>query len=266
MDVDTKVCTKCGESKPLAAFSPHAKGKLGRRSNCKACAALHAKAKKRERGGKRCACGCGGTTLTGDFCHGHNGRKAAPGEKWCGGCERSLPPSAFSATHNRCRDCRAADHRARTGAAPRVAPGPDELRARRARQRRERRSKETPEEREERLRERRGGRDRLVKRNPPEVRKQMRAEAQRMNAKVQKAKRRGVPFTPLGIEYAKGALRGDPCSYCGALGKTVDHIVAINAGGDSDWPNLTAACGSCNASKQDRPLLTFLGSLTSSGG
>lgn len=33
----TKTCGKCGETKPLDAFSPDKKGKQGRRSQCKAC-------------------------------------------------------------------------------------------------------------------------------------------------------------------------------------------------------------------------------------
>lgn len=260
MDV-TKSCSKCGEVKPLDAFSPHARGRLGRRSNCKRCAADYAKAKKREKGGALCACGCGQASLTGRYVHGHNQRKALPGERWCGGCEASLPPSAFSPTHSRCRACRAADHRRKTGAAPRLKLTDEERRRRNAERsnaaQKAARAAESPEEREARLERRRGG-PRKVQRHPPEVRARMRREALRLNAKVQKAKRRGAPFTHLGREYARDVLARDPCSYCGEHGATVDHVVAINAGGDSDWPNLTAACGRCNASKQDRSLLAFL--------
>ncbi|WP_419900653.1 HNH endonuclease [Roseomonas sp. USHLN139] len=34
-----KTCTKCGETKPLEAFSRHSEGRLGRRPDCKACKA-----------------------------------------------------------------------------------------------------------------------------------------------------------------------------------------------------------------------------------
>lgn len=53
-------------------------------------------------------------------------------------------------------------------------------------------------------------------------------------------------------------LRRDPCSYCGGSTDGADHIVPLSAGGDNDWSNLTAACGSCNASKSTMPLLLFL--------
>lgn len=53
-------------------------------------------------------------------------------------------------------------------------------------------------------------------------------------------------------------LYRDPCSYCGEDGGTVDHIIPVVAGGSSEEANFTAACRSCNASKNDRGLLTFL--------
>lgn len=71
-------------------------------------------------------------------------------------------------------------------------------------------------------------------------------------------RRRGAPFTKLGREYAEQILRHDPCSYCGAPGGTVDHIVAVQDGGDSDWQNLTAACLECNSGKGPKPLLSYL--------
>jgi 5-methylcytosine-specific restriction endonuclease McrA len=82
-------------------------------------------------------------------------------------------------------------------------------------------------------------------------------EAVLANARVQKAKRRGAPFDDEALDYAAVLLR-DPCSYCGQPATTIDHIVAINAGGDSDWGNLTAACGRCNGRKQGGLLLRFL--------
>lgn len=39
----TKACTKCGEVKPLDAFSPHATGRHGRRPACKPCNAAQAR-------------------------------------------------------------------------------------------------------------------------------------------------------------------------------------------------------------------------------
>lgn len=41
----TKTCTKCGEAKELAEFSPQIKGLFGRTARCKACARLYNRAK-----------------------------------------------------------------------------------------------------------------------------------------------------------------------------------------------------------------------------
>lgn len=69
----------------------------------------------------------------------------------------------------------------------------------------------------------------------------------------------GLPPTPETVEYAR-ALFGDPCSYCGepAPAGTIDHIVARTQGGDGNWTNLTAACGSCNSQKHTKSLLHFM--------
>lgn len=73
-------------------------------------------------------------------------------------------------------------------------------------------------------------------------------------------------------------MRADPCAYCGTVihydqgmgvsrwgAGTVDHIVPQNPrvsygglGGKWDWPNMAGACGPCNTSKNDLPLLEFL--------
>jgi 5-methylcytosine-specific restriction endonuclease McrA len=55
------------------------------------------------------------------------------------------------------------------------------------------------------------------------------------------------------------AVRRDPCAYCGADGGTIDHIVPIAKGGDSDHSNVTGACTSCNCTKREtHSLLGFL--------
>jgi hypothetical protein len=62
----------------------------------------------------------------------------------------------------------------------------------------------------------------------------------------------------LAQEYAD-VLRRDPCSYCGrACAGAVDHVDALFVGGEHDWPNLTAACRSCNSSKARGRLLAWL--------
>ncbi len=67
-------------------------------------------------------------------------------------------------------------------------------------------------------------------------------------------------------------LRRDPCAYCGRADEpsTLDHIVPIKRGAwdwskptlempdPYGWPNLTAACWSCNTTKRRQSLLAFL--------
>jgi 5-methylcytosine-specific restriction endonuclease McrA len=88
------------------------------------------------------------------------------------------------------------------------------------------------------------------------------------------------PGTPLGRGYPIGRtlrldgethlgawsriVRNDPCSFCGRAGGTADHIVPQDplvpdpAYGKYTWFNLAGACESCNASKGNSDLITFL--------
>ncbi len=66
------------------------------------------------------------------------------------------------------------------------------------------------------------------------------------------------PLDPTTAEYMV-ILSGDPCAYCGSrTSPSTDHIDPLSQGGLHTPDNLTAACYSCNASKQDRPLLLWL--------
>lgn len=64
-------------------------------------------------------------------------------------------------------------------------------------------------------------------------------------------------------EYAE-ILYCDPCCYCGepvitqVARPTIDHIDPTVFGGANHWENFTAACGSCNSSKNTDSLLEFL--------
>lgn len=59
------------------------------------------------------------------------------------------------------------------------------------------------------------------------------------------------------LEWAK-ILRNDPCSYCGGVSDSIDHIIPQAQYKDHSWSNLTAACRLCNSSKQDKPLIQWL--------
>lgn len=53
-------------------------------------------------------------------------------------------------------------------------------------------------------------------------------------------------------------LLADPCTYCGGVSDTIDHIVPVVRGGANDAENLTGACGYCNSRKATKSLLTHL--------
>lgn len=70
-------------------------------------------------------------------------------------------------------------------------------------------------------------------------------------------KRRGTPLTDAAREYVE-VIKNDPCVYCGAAMREVDHIKPLAAGGSGDWDNLAPACRSCNGRKHTFELLPFL--------
>lgn len=80
------------------------------------------------------------------------------------------------------------------------------------------------------------------------------------------ARTASIPL-PDDIAYAYlAAIADDPCTYCSAPGEESDHIVPLSARrlgagvgkGTNDWWNFTRACSSCNSSKNDWPLATYL--------
>jgi 5-methylcytosine-specific restriction endonuclease McrA len=99
--------------------------------------------------------------------------------------------------------------------------------------------------------------------NPDRVREVGRLSEKRWREKNQpiirlsRERRRSAPFSEEAKDYARLILN-DPCAYCGEVATSIDHIVAISAGGGSGVDNLAPACRSCNSGKRDRPLLQFL--------
>lgn len=102
--------------------------------------------------------------------------------------------------------------------------------------------------------------------NPERV-AQSRREWRRKNLEKARALDRLVALRRRGTRHLDNAtkeyayvLLGDPCCFCGDMSRmpTMDHIVPLISGGESTWTNLTAACKSCNSSKNDRKLLVFM--------
>lgn len=67
-------------------------------------------------------------------------------------------------------------------------------------------------------------------------------------------RRRRAAFDPEGIAYIEILLH-DTCSYCNGPAGEIDHI---DATGQNTADNITAACRSCNASKNNRSLLVWM--------
>lgn len=59
------------------------------------------------------------------------------------------------------------------------------------------------------------------------------------------------------IQY-RSIIIEDPCVYCGAPSRSVDHIQPVADGGADSWENMAPTCRSCNSSKQAKDLLQFL--------
>lgn len=162
----------------------------------------------------------------------------------CSRCKQAKPASDFVSTFKHCSRCReylrryAVEHRERLNLARRS------------------RYRANPEPAKQRTREwARRNRERNVARASA----WNKANRGRANKSMNRAwhKRQRVPYTDAGWAYRE-ILLTDPCSYCGGPAGEVDHIDPIANGGDGDWPNLTAACRSCNAQKHARSLLAYL--------
>ena len=73
-----------------------------------------------------------------------------------------------------------------------------------------------------------------------------------------RARKRNATIEPVD-EAAVYVLNGRMCIYCGATENlTLDHIVPIARGGSHSEDNLVVACGSCNSSKNAKPLAAWL--------
>lgn len=93
-----KRCTRCGEVKAADAFSPKARGKLGRASRCKQCAvALALERGCRASTDRKVCTACGQSKLKTEFyrhSYGTDGLSAR-----CRGCHEMLPCRSPEARH-----------------------------------------------------------------------------------------------------------------------------------------------------------------------
>jgi len=81
-------------------------------------------------------------------------------------------------------------------------------------------------------------------------------ESIRKRKAIKRASRRAATI-PLTLESKQGRfdLWANRCAYCGAVGKmTVDHALALTAGGLDEPSNVVPACSACNCSKNSAPI------------
>lgn len=89
-------------------------------------------------------------------------------------------------------------------------------------------------------------------------------DAGRISVKNRDHRRRAIELSAdRGCWYAReqhlALILNDPCSYCGSTRDIeIEHIAPISKSFDDSWSNLATACRSCNASKSDKSLLSFL--------
>lgn len=180
--------------------------------------------------------------------------------------------------HQPCRECtkaqRKADreanpekHRERSRRYREAHAEEDRARARAWREANSERKREVDRQWREANRERKADNDkRWAEANREKVRENQRRFRERhpdrvkLNTWVQSSKRRGEKMDAEAKAYSR-IISDDPCAYCGAPMEEIDHIVPRpdwEGEGWNDWSNLSAACRSCNRSKADRSLLTFL--------
>jgi 5-methylcytosine-specific restriction endonuclease McrA len=107
--------------------------------------------------------------------------------------------------------------------------------------------------------------------NNPEKRKEISRRSYKKHPETHWNRRKreynlpGSGITPKEWEELKSKY-DHKCVYCGKETKlTLDHIVPVTADGPNDISNVVPACKSCNSSKNNMPLKTFLNRLENKG-
>lgn len=78
-----------------------------------------------------------------------------------------------------------------------------------------------------------------------------------IRARVHARKRSIAPLPALAAEYLTEQFEGR-CAYCTAAATTWDHVVPVIRGGETTPANVVPACVSCNSSKKDSEVWSWL--------
>jgi hypothetical protein len=86
-------------------------------------------------------------------------------------------------------------------------------------------------------------------------RERLRENIRRRKARKRASRKNALrPLDTIG-KNARFTIWQNRCAYCGAIGKmTVDHVLALTAGGLDELCNVAPACGRCNSSKCNAPV------------
>jgi 5-methylcytosine-specific restriction endonuclease McrA len=87
-------------------------------------------------------------------------------------------------------------------------------------------------------------------------------EKSRIYSRDRRAKEINAPGNGWSVKEEKQLIEdyGHRCAYCGNKtdNLTMDHVVPISIGGAHSIENIVPACGSCNSSKNNNPLLVWM--------
>ncbi len=175
------------------------------------------------------------------------------GEKWCYRCRRWKPNTEYYADKtrgdNRKANCRGCDY-------IRTTPGPSKSERRQMGQRGLSWCRHCDKWRN--TTEVHGG---VCRTHANEETRRRYSEDQRFRMERRQhahSRKRGVRPIPIeGQEIILEDFNGE-CAYCGSEATTWDHIVPVAQGGQTTPGNIVPACATCNSSKKDREVFSWL--------
>ena len=245
--MDTKTCSKCGETKARSEFHKHKASKDGLCPRCKVCRCLEEKARNERNNPERVA---------------ETARRKAirdAGNRQCFDCKKVLPATReffhgggkAMGLSCRCKECTKPISSAKSK--KRWAENKESQSANYRKWRLKNQHIRTAKRRAERARDPQKFRDKeaCYRSRNPEYGK---AKENRRRAKQVKAS----GFFTDEQWQARLDYHGNSCAYCNSTEDlTIDHMIPLSRGGSQWASNLVPACRSCNSTKGDKTPIEF---------